>query len=131
MRNSERRKQDVWFVSRTRDDSGIEPTYVYGKPQKYRMSVSPDLGSANTLSIGIVPNYERYIVSYKKDIDIIEGMYVYVDRTPVLDTDGNLELDENNLPTVYPDYAVSTINRTQKGIVCRVNIKKASTDEEH
>jgi hypothetical protein len=130
MRNSARRKQDVWFVSRTKDDSGIEPTYEYGRVQNYQMSVSPDSGSVDSFSVGLIPKYERYIVSFKHNIDITEGMFVYVDRTPEIDADGFLVKDENDLPTVFPDYIVDTIERTQKGVVVKINIKKANGDNE-
>jgi hypothetical protein len=57
-------------------------------------------------------------------------MFVYVDRTPEIDADGFLVKDENDLPTVFPDYIVDTIGRTQKGVVVKINIKKANGDNE-
>lgn len=126
MRNATRRKQDVWFVSREKDDSDMVPHYVYGKPEKHRFSVSSTSGTPAEMNFGILPTYDRYMISYDRKFHPTEGMYLYVDKTPELDVDGELVLDENNEPTVKPDYILDRIYDTQKGVLARYGIRKVS-----
>lgn len=130
MRNATRRKQDVWFVTREKDDSGIEPVYVYGKPEKHRMSVSPTSGSPTELNFGILPTYDRYMISYDREFQPEEGVFLYVDKTPEIDAQTKeLIVDENNEPTVKPDYVLDRIYDTQKGVLARYGIRKISDKE--
>lgn len=127
MRNSTRRKQDVWIVNRSKDDSNIDPAYVYGKPEKHRFSVSSTSGTPAEMNFGILPTYDRYMISYDRKFKPVEGMYLYIDKTPEIDTNGNLVLDSNtNEPTVKPDYILDRIYDTKKGILARYGIKKVS-----
>ena len=126
MRNATRRKQDVWFVTRTKDDSGLNPKYTYGKPERHRFSVSSTSGTPAEMNFGILPTYDRYMISYDRKFHPVEGMYLYVDKTPELDTDGYLKLDSNNNPTVKPDYILDRIYDTKKGILARYGIRKVS-----
>ena len=130
MRNATRRKQDIWFVSRDRDDSGIEPSYTYGKPIKKRFSVSATSGSPAEMNFGLLPTYDRYVISYDRTFNPTEGTYLYVDRTPEIDSSGMLVLDtESGEPTVKPDYILKRIAYTKKGIVTRYGINKCTGDE--
>ena len=126
MRNSTRRKQDIWFVNRTKDDSQMDPAYTYDKPEKHRFSVSSTSGSPAEMNFGILPNYDRYMVSYDRKFQPVEGMYLYIDKTPELDENGDLVLNESNEPTVKPDYILDRIYDTKKGILARYGIKKVS-----
>lgn len=126
MRNSTRRKQDIWFVNRTKDDSNIDPAYTYDKPELHRFSVSSTSGSPAEMNFGILPNYDRYMVSYDRKFQPVEGMYLYIDKTPELDENGMLVLNESNEPTVKPDYILDRIYDTKKGILARYGIKKVS-----
>lgn len=130
MRNATRRKQKIWFVSRERDDSGIEPTYVYSKPIMKRYSVSPTSGTPTEMNFGLLPTYDRYIISYDRTYTPTEGTYLYVDRIPELTSDGMLVLDnETGEPTVKPNYILKRIAYTQKGVVTRFGINKCTGDE--
>lgn len=130
MRNATRRKQDVWFVTREKDDSGIEPVYVYGKPEKHRMSVSPTSGSPMEFNFGLLPTYDRYMISYDRKFHPEEGVLLYVDKVPEIDPDTKeLIVDENNEPTVKPDYVLDRIYDTQKGVLARYGIRKISDKE--
>lgn len=130
MRNSQRRKQDIWFVSRSRDDSGIEPSYLYGIPVKKRFSVSPTSGSPAEMNFGLLPTYDRYVISYDRNFSPKEGTYLYVDRTPEIDENGMLVLDaETGEPTVKPDYILKRIAYTLRGVVTRYGINKCTGDE--
>lgn len=127
MRNSTRRKQDVWFVSREKDDSRVEPMYIYGIPEKHRMSVSPTSGSPTEMVFGLLPTYDRYMISYDRNFHPEEGTFLYVDKTPEIDPDnGTLILDDDNAPTVKPDYVLDRIYDTQKGVLARYGIRKVS-----
>ena len=129
MRNATRRKQDIWFVSRERDDSSIDPSYVYGKPVKKRFSVSSTSGTPIEMNFGILPAYNKYIISYDRKFNPTEGTYLYVDRSPEINADGTLKLLESGEPTVKPDYMLTRIMYTQKGFVTRYGIDKCTGDE--
>lgn len=126
MRNATRRKQDVWFVIRTKDDSSIDPAYTYSKPENHRFSVSSTSGTPAEMNFGILPTYDRYMVSYDRDFKPVEGMYLYIDKTPELDDYGMLVLNDSNEPTVKPDYILDRIFDTKKGELARYGIKKVS-----
>lgn len=126
MRNATRRKQDIWFVNRTKDDSNIDPAYTYDKPIKKRFSVSSTSGTPAEMNFGILPTYDRYMVSYDRKFQPVEGMYLYIDKMPELDENGYLVLNESNEPTVKPDYILDRIYDTKKGILARYGIKKVS-----
>lgn len=127
MRSATRRKQDVWFVTRQKDDSGIDPVYVYGKPERHRMSVSPTSGMPAELNFGLLPTYDRYMISYDRRYKPEEGTYLYVDKAPEINrTTGVLVLDENGEPTVKPDYILDRIYDTKKGVLARYGIRKTS-----
>lgn len=130
MRNATRRKQEVWFVSRQKDDSGVEPTYAYGKPEMHRMSVSSTSGSPAEMNFGLLPTYDRYMISYDRDFHPVEGTYLYVDKTPDVDEEtGELVLNNNGEPNVKPDYILDRIYDTQKGILARYGIRKISAED--
>lgn len=130
MRNATRRKQEVWFVSRQKDDSGVEPIYVYGKPEMHRMSVSSTSGSPAEMNFGLLPTYDRYMISYDRNFHPVEGTYLYVDKTPEVDccTD-ELVLNNNGEPNVKPDYILDRIYDTQKGVLARYGIRKISAED--
>ena len=126
MRSATRRKQNIWFVIRAKDDSEVEPLYIYSKPELHRFSVSSTSGIPAEMNFGILPTYDRYVISYDRKFQPTEGMYLYVDKTPELDSEGNLALTENNEPTVKPDYILDRIYDTKKGILARYGIRKVS-----
>lgn len=130
MRSSTRRKQDIWFVIRTKDDSSAEPTYTYSKPEKHRFSVSSTSGYPTDSYFGILPNYERYIISYNRLFQPSEGMYLYVDKQPEFDTNGYIKLNDDGEPTVKPDYYLDKIYDTKKGILARYGIRKVSDKDD-
>lgn len=125
MRNATRRQQDVWFVTREKDDSNIVPVYIYSKPEKHRMSVSPTSGLPAEMNFGLLPTYDRYMINYDRDFNPVEGMYLYVDKTPELDEEGELVVVDNE-PTVKPDYILDRVYNTQKGVLARLGIRKVS-----
>lgn len=128
MRSATRRKQKVWFVNRTKDDSHMQPTYIYDKPIMHRFSVSSTSGMPTEMNFGILPAYDRYMVSYDRKFKPTEGMYLYVDKEPELDDDGMLVLDGNE-PTVKPDYILERIYDTKMGILARYGLSKVSDSD--
>lgn len=128
MRNATRRKQDIWFVTRTRDDSHMNPSYTYGKPELHKMSVSSTSGTPIEASFGILPNYGRYLINYDRKFQPAEGTLLYVDKTPTLDEDGYLVMDGTS-PAVMPDYILESVFDTRKGILARYSIRKVSDSD--
>lgn len=129
MRSATRRKQDVWFVTRQKDDSGVEPVYVYGIPERHRLSVSPTSGSPTEMNFGILPTYDRYMISYDRKFKPEEGTYLYVDKVPEIGQDGKLVIDSNDEPTVKPDYILDRVYDTRMGVLARYGIRKISDNE--
>lgn len=133
MRSLQRRKQEIWCVEATRDDSTIEGSMVYGKPEKYMMSVSNTSGTPHELPVGIVAEYSRYIVSFNRDFQPHEGLMVFIDIEPRLvesgEHKGELEInEETGKPYTEPDYVVTHLMDTQKGTIARYGIKKVAGD---
>lgn len=126
MRGIKRRKQDIWVTEETRDDSTIEGTSTYSKPERHRFSVSSTSGTPNELAVGIVAEYSRYIVSYDRSFKAKEGMLLFVDIEPELDEYGELVLDENGEPNTKPDYVLTHVMDTKKGTLARYGIKKVA-----
>lgn len=129
MRSLRRRKQDVWITEATRQDDTIEGSLTYSKPVKYHVSVSNTSGTPHELPVGIVAEYSRYFISYDRNFHGKEGMLLYVDVTPSIDTDGYLTLGEDGEPITKPDYVLSHIMDTARGTIARYGIKKVAGDE--
>lgn len=128
MRSIKRRKQDVWVTEETRDDSTIEGTSTYSKPEKHRFTVSATSGTPNELAVGIVAEYSRYIISYDRDFIAKEGMLLFVDIEPELDENGELVLNEDGEPNTKPDYVLSHVMDTKRGTLARYGIRKVAGD---
>ena len=124
MRNLQRQTQDLYFSVKTFRTDGIDEVSVYSKPEKHKFSVSSSGSTPETYANGIVPDYDRYITSFDRTFQPIEGMQVWVDVTPEIDYNGYLVLDEDGLPTVMPDYTLRRKVDTKKGNVARYLIKK-------
>ena len=124
MRNLVRQTQDLWFSVKTMGYNGIDECSVYTKPIKKKFSVSASATTVEQYANGIVPDYERYITSFDRTFDPIEGMQVWVDVEPELDSNGNLVLGEDGEPTVKPDYTLRRDVDTKMGNVARYLIKK-------
>ena len=124
MRNLVRQTQDLWFSVKTMGYNGIDECSVYTKPIKKKFSVSASATTVEQYANGIVPDYERYITSFDRKFDPIEGMQVWVDVEPELDDYGELILDEDGNPTVMPDYTLKRLVDTKMGTVARYLIHK-------
>lgn len=124
MRCLVRQTQELWFSVKSMGYEGIDEVSTYTKPEMHRFSVSPSGSTPEDYAVGIVPDYDRYITSFDRTFDPIEGTQVWVDVTPELNGDGTLKLDEDGNPTVYPDYTLRRKVDTKMGTVARYLIKK-------
>lgn len=124
MRCLQRQTQELWFSVKSPEYQGIDEVSVYSKPEMHKFTVSPTGSTPETYASGIVPDYDRYITSFDRSFQPIEGMQVWVDVVPELTATGELKLDENGCPTVYPDYTLRRKVDTKKGNVARYLIKK-------
>ena len=124
MRCLVRQTQELWFSVKSMGYEGIDEVSTYTKPEMHRFSVSPSGSTPEDYAVGIVPDYDRYITSFDRTFDPIEGTQVWVDVTPELNRDGTLKLDEDGNPTVYPDYTLRRKVDTKMGTVARYLIKK-------
>lgn len=129
MRSLQRRKQDVWLTVATKSDATIEGIVTYSKPEKHSVTVSNTSGTPHELSVGIVAEYSRYIVSYDRDFNPKEGTQVFVDKVPLLDEFDELAVDEHGVALTAPDYVLSHIMDTKKGTIARYGLKKIAGDE--
>lgn len=123
MRTFKRQNQKVWFTRIAEKNVGIDKAKVYAKPFMERLPVSTTSGTPEELAAGIVPNYDRYITSYKK-LDVQEGDMCFVDVEPQLDASGELAMKEDSIPVTPPDYRIVKLLVTQKGLVFRYGISK-------
>lgn len=130
MRSLQRRKQNIWICKASIDDSHIEQTSTYSKPEKHRVTVSNTSGTPQELPVGITVEYSRYFISYDRDFQPSEGMVLFIDREPELNSDGTLKLKENGEPIIKPDYVLSHIIDTAKGTIARYGIRKIAGNEE-
>lgn len=124
MRNLLRQTQTLYFSVKSFRNNGIDEESVYSTPESHKFSVSSSGSTPEMYANGIVPDYDRYITSFDRDFDPIEGTQVWVDVTPELDDEGELVLDSDGLPTVMPDYTLRRKVDTKMGTVARYLIKK-------
>ena len=125
MRSRGRDRQRVWFVGVEEKKIGIDTVQEYGKPIMKKMAVSATSGTPEELSAGIIPTYDRYITSYDRKFNPKEGDLVYIDIEPILDGNGELEMDSDGYtPKTPPDYRIEKILDTKQGKVARYGISK-------
>ena len=144
MRNIRRQKQDLWFCIAEEVNDGIDLIKKYSKPEKHRATVSATSGYVSGYGSGFVLNYDRYITSFDRDFKPTEGMMVFVDVVPVLDSNGNLLqdrvyevdsegnklMDEKGNYIYYtdyrtpPDYMLKRIYDTKMGKIARYGLEK-------
>lgn len=125
MRNFKQQEQKVWFTRITEKNIGIDKVKVYAKPFMKELPVSATSGTPDEVAAGIVPNYDRYITSYKK-LDVQEGDMCFVDVEPQLDASGELVMTDDYIPVTPPDYRIEKLLVTQKGLVFRYGISRIS-----
>ncbi len=125
MRSASRERQKVWFSRKTEKQDGIDTIEVYDKPVVKLLAVSVGTGFPTEIAAGIVPDYDRTVVSYDKSFQPLEGDVLWVDREPELDEEGNLKLEDDEVtPTVPPDYIIKRIEQSQKSLTVKYRIVK-------
>ena len=128
MRSRTRKKQDVWVAAKTQVEEGISLVDVYGVPEMHRATVSLTSGTPHGWGFGFLADYDRYMTTHEKDWMPVEGSAVWVDVSPVLDSNGELVTEVNDEgDTVYvspPDYIVKRLNYSQKSPITKVWLKK-------
>lgn len=130
MRSLSRLKQFVWFSKVREIQVGIDTINQYSKLIEKKFTISPNSGTPEEISAGIVPTYDRYITSFDRDFKPEEGMAVWVDKVPQLDDSGNLVMAEDGItPVTPPDYTLKKLLVTQKGKVLRFGISKIGGSE--
>ncbi|PWY58368.1 hypothetical protein DMI82_16350 [Blautia sp. BCRC 81119] len=130
MRGRLRQKQSVWISTVKEKNNGMDKLLVYSNPQKKNISVSATAGTPEELSAGIVPDYDRYITVFDRTFQPKEGNVLWIDVVPEVGEDGSLILNEDNSPTVLPDYRLKRTLDTQKGQVARYGISKIGGNNE-
>lgn len=124
MRCLVRQTQALYFSVKSMGYSGIDEVSTYSKPEMHRFTVSATGSTPEDYAVGIVPDYDRYITSFDRTFQPIEGMQVWVDVEPELNKYGELVLDEDGNPTVMPDYTLRRKVDTKMGTVARYLIKR-------
>ena len=130
MRSLSRLKQFVWFSKVREIQVGIDTINQYSKLIEKKFTISPNSGTPEEISAGIVPTYDSYITSYDRDFKPEEGMAVWVDKIPQIDDSGNLVMAEDGItPVTPPDYTLKKIIDSQKSKVARYGISKIGGSE--
>lgn len=125
MRSQRRQRQWTWFAKTTTERNGLDNVVVYSDFEKHFVTISPTTGYPLNLSSGFVPTYDRYITSFEKSWKPEEGMAVWADVEPELDSEGNIVIDSNtNNPTVLPDHIVDKLMWTKQAKMDRYGLKK-------
>lgn len=124
MRCLKRQTQEIWFSVKSMGFTGIDETSTFSKPEMHRFTVSATGSTPEDYAAGIVPDYDRYITSFDRNFQPIEGMQCWVDVTPELNNDGTLKMTNDGEPTVQPDYTLKRKVDTKMGTVARYLIKK-------
>ena len=124
MRCLKRQTQEIWLSVKSMAFTGIDETSVYSKPEMHKFSVSPTGSTPEDYAAGIVPDYDRYITSFDRTFNPIEGTQCWVDVTPEIAQDGSLVMTDDGEPTVFPDYTLKRKVDTKKGTVARYLVKK-------
>lgn len=124
MRSLQRQTQELWFSVKSMQFAGIDEASVFSKPETHKFTVSATGSTPEDYAVGIVPDYDRYITSFDRSFQPIEGMQVWVDVTPELDEEGELAMTDDGDPTVPPDYTLLRKVYTKKGTVDRYLIKR-------
>lgn len=119
-----RQTQEIWFSVKLMEFTGIDETSVYTDPEMHKFTVSPTGSTPEDYAAGIVPDYDRYITSFDRTFQPVEGMQCWVDVTPEINNDGSLKMTEDGVPTVSPDYTLKRKVDTKMGTVARYLIKK-------
>ena len=123
MRNASILRQKCWYSKKETVGSGFQKKEVYIKPVLKYLTVSATAGIVDNLSVGLVPEYDRTITSFEK-LPVDEGYVWWIDRTPQLEDDGELSVNEDGTPVTPPDYSLVKILSSQKQIVQRYGISK-------
>ena len=124
MRSLIRQTQEIWFSVKSMGFTGIDEASTFSKPEMHRFTVSATGSTPEDYAAGIVPDYDRYITSFDRSFQPIEGMQCWVDVTPELNNDGTLKMTNDGEPTVQPDYTLKRKVDTKMGTVARYLIKK-------
>ena len=124
MRSLIRQTQEIWFSVKSMGFTGIDETSTFSKPEMHKFTVSATGSTPDDFAVGIVPDYDRYITSFDRNFQPIEGMQCWVDVTPELNNDGTLKMTNDGEPTVQPDYTLKRKVDTKMGTVARYLIKK-------
>lgn len=124
MRSLIRQTQEIWFSVKSMGFTGIDETSTFSEPEMHRFTVSATGSTPEDYAAGIVPDYDRYITSFDRNFQPIEGMQCWVDVTPELNNDGTLKMTNDGEPTVQPDYTLKRKVDTKMGTVARYLIKK-------
>lgn len=127
MRSLSRMKQNIWHARIEEKPDGIDTVLSYSNPEKFRATVSATAGTPEEMAAGVVPNYDRYITSYDRNLDFKETDVFWVDVVPQIDDSENLVMQEDGItPVTPPDYTLKKILDTQKGKVARYGISRLS-----
>ena len=90
-----RQTQELWFSVKSMEFTGIDETSVFSKPEMHKFTVSATGSTPEDYAAGIVPDYDRYITSFDRKFQPIEGMQVWVDVTPEVDENGYIKLTDD------------------------------------
>lgn len=130
MRSLSRVKQNIWQARFEELQEGIDSIPSYSALKKYKMVVSATAGTPEEMAAGVVPNYDRYITSYDRNLGFKETDVFWIDVVPQVDDNGNLVMQEDGItPVTPPDYTLKKLLVTQKGKVFRYGLSKIGGSE--
>lgn len=97
-------------IEEVKDDNGYftgEKKPIYGKPQKIKISVSPNRGNDYVDAFGTNTQYDRVMVTHK-DLPIDEKTVLWIDNPITADYDYIVTRKAKSLN--YTSYAISKVD---------------------
>ena len=118
MRMNNRNKQEFWYslygttVENVDEYGNYLGTYVtYGNPVKATGNISAAKGEVDARQFGDEIDYSRTIMVEDRDTPIDEYTVLWIDKTPELNADGSLKLDNRGNMVTPWNYTVRSVAR--------------------
>lgn len=89
---------------------------VYGKPVKVFGNISAAQGEMQTRQFGESETYDKVIILDNPNTPIDEYSILWVDKPPVLSSQGALLMNDEGIATVPHDYVVKKIARSLNSV---------------
>lgn len=128
MRCLTRNKRVVWYALYKGREEIIDSEgrrtgqykLAYGKPVKVSLNVSAAMGETATRQFGEDESYDKVVIAADPNFPIDEYSVLWIDKTPQLDRNKELLLDEYGDVITPHDYTVERVARSLNSVAYAV-----------